>query len=146
MPLTIISLKNKTNKLRAFKAKEWELIHPEHFGTKQDPDYWKKERVVFKGVESKKIVGVLIGDYTAGVMYIDQLIVKHDQRSKGVGKALMDKAFELAKKANLHKIYLYTGNNWQAIQFYKSLGLAIEAEISNFYQNKDFVIMSKDLR
>ena len=144
--MKIVALKTKTSKVSDFRHYEWDLIHPEHFGTKQDKTYWKKEKFIFKAEDKGQIVGVIQGDYLAGVMFIDQLIVKNDLRNQGIGKARMKKAEEIAVKAKLHKIYLYTGTDWKAVQFYKSLGYITEAKIVNYYQKKDFWIMSKELK
>jgi hypothetical protein len=46
--IKITSLKVKSKKLREFGHNEWNLIHPEHFGTKQDADLWKKNKFFLK--------------------------------------------------------------------------------------------------
>jgi len=144
--ITITALKNKSRKIKDFRHHEWGLVHPKHFGTNQDANFWKKRKFIFKAEERKQIVGVIQGDWVAGVMYIDQLIVKSDWVGKGIGKALMLKAENLASENNLHKIYLNTGVNWKAVGFYESLGYKKEGKISNFYEHKNFWYMSKELK
>jgi len=145
MKIKIKALKTKSKKIKDFRHNQWELIHPEHFGTKQDSKLWKKRYFIFKAEAGRDIVGVIQGDWVAGVMYIDQLIIKSDRHGKGIGKSLMDKAENLAIKNKIHKIYLNTGVGWKAVKFYERLGYKKEAIIKNFYERKDFWIMSKDL-
>jgi len=45
--MKISQLKKQTNAFKKFSKKEWELVHPEHYGEKLDWRYWKKKRVPF---------------------------------------------------------------------------------------------------
>jgi N-acetylglutamate synthase-like GNAT family acetyltransferase len=81
----------------------------------------------------------------AGVMCIDQLIVKSDKHRQGVGRSLMDQIECLAHKNNIHKIYLMTGADWKSVGFYEYLGYKKEAKLNNLYEHKDFWVMTKDL-
>lgn len=146
MNIKITSLKNKSKKVSDFRRNEWGLVHPEHFGGKQDKELWTYRKFMFKAEENGKIVGSLDGNYLAGVMYIDQLIVKSDKRGLGIGKKLMDRAEVLAKKSKIHKMYLFTGVDWKSVKFYEALGYIKEAKINNYYEHKDFWFMSKEIK
>ena len=127
--MKIIALKTKPKKIKEFNRKEWELVHSEHFGTRQLYPYWDKKKFFFKAEEKNRVLGTLEGDYMAGVMYISQLIVAHDIRGFGIGVQLMNKAEKLAKDNKLHKIYLHTGINWKAVKFYEKLGFIKETKL-----------------
>lgn len=146
MKIRITELKTKSKRLKLFRKKEWGRVHPEHFGTKQDADLWKYNKFTFIAEEGNQIIGSINGDYLAGVMFIDQLIIKYNYRGKGIGKTLMEAAEKLAHKKRIHKIYLKTGIDWKAVGFYESLGYKKEARINNFYEQKDFWIITKDLK
>jgi len=143
--INIVSLKSKTKKIREFNKKEWESVHPEHFGRKQDRSYWDKKKFFFVAEENGEILGTLDGDYIAGVMYISQLIVGQEKRGLGIGRNLMAAAEDLAKKNRLHLIYLKTGVDWKAVSFYESLGYGKETRLNNFYEKKDFWVMVKEI-
>lgn len=146
MNIKITSLKSKPNKMREFNRKEWKLVHPEHFGSKQNINYWTKKKFAYKAEVDGKIAGTLNGNYMAGVMYLSQLIIAGGKRGLGIGKKLMDKAEKLAKDVRLHKIYLHTGSNWKAVKFYEKLGYIKETKLKNHYEHQDFWIMSKELK
>lgn len=56
--------------------------------------------------------------------YIGELVVKKEFRNQGVGKALMDKAYEWLKlQNNIKEVILEVWSfNKEALEFYKSLG------------------------
>ena len=56
-------------------------------------------------------------------MYIPELVVKKELRYSGVGKSLITKCIELAKKKNCYRIRLESGNERkESHRFYKGLG------------------------
>lgn len=143
--MKIISLKVKSKKIKEFNKREWKLVHPEHFGGKQSEKYWDKKKFLFKAEENGRIVGTLDGNYIAGVMCISQLIIRYDRKGLGIGTKLMEKAENLARKNKLHLIYLKTGVGWKAVKFYEKLGYKKEAKLNDFYEHKDFWIMTKNI-
>ena len=143
--MKIVRLARETKPSIKFKRKEWEFIHPEHYGVKMDWNYWDRKELVLKAVEKGKIIGVLVGDTLAGILDIGELIIDHTKRENGVGKKLMQEALSWAKGKKAHRTYLITGKDWKAIGFYKSLGFKITAELPNYYSKTDFVIMTKPL-
>lgn len=131
--------------MREFGRAEWFLVHPEHFGHKQDKKYWEKVKFNFCAKEGSEILGTLDGHYMGGVMYISQLIVGHRYRGQGVGRALMEAAEKIASKNRVHKIYLHTGIGWKAVDFYEKLGYQKEARLKNHYEGQDSWVMAKFL-
>lgn len=143
--MKIVRMKTKTKAMKKFGRAEWPKVHREHFGHEQDKKYWEKVKLCFCAKEGRRILGILDGYYRAGVMYISQLIVGHESRGRGVGRALMKKAEEIAEKNKVHKIYLYTGSGWRAIDFYEKLGYQKETRLKKHYEGRDFLVMSKFL-
>lgn len=125
-----------------FAKAAWAKADATHFGRKIQ---WAKEKKAFLAYEDGEIVGVLELTMQAGVMYIDEIIVKEELHRKGIGKMLMQKAEEVAKEKNLHKVYLDTGKDWPATKFYEALGYTKTGELPNHFEHADYVTYSKFL-
>ena len=143
--MEIFNTKTKTKAMKDFGRKEWAAVHREHFGHEQDRRYWTKVKFFLTAKEGREILGTVDGYYISGVMYVDTLIVAQAYRGKGIGETLMQEAEKIARRGNVHKIYLHTGQNWRAVDFYKNLGYNKEAALSNHYEHQDFWVMSKVL-
>ena len=108
------------------KYHEDELI--EHLKNEKKPIY------VF--VEENKVLGHLfleIREYESNVIipyktvFVDDLCVLSSERGKGIGKALMEFAFEYAKSIGAKDVTLNVWNkNEDALKFYESLGMNIQ--------------------
>ncbi|XP_062019338.1 uncharacterized protein LOC133735907 [Rosa rugosa] len=69
-------------------------------------------------------------------VYIMTLGVLAPYRGIGIGKKLLNHAFELCAKQNISEIYLHVQtNNDDAISFYKKFGFEITETIQNYYTN-----------
>ena len=56
-------------------------------------------------------------------MYVPELIVSQNYRSKGIGKKLIDSSIEFGKEKKCHRIRLESGNQRiESHKFYKHLG------------------------
>lgn len=143
--MKITFLKRSNKKLSEFKKREWEIIHPAHYGEKLDWNYWSVQKIRIKAEEKGKIVGGLSGHIMAGVFNIEELIVDHDKRGMGIGKVLMEEAEKFARKKRVHLMYLETGENWQALKFYEKLGYKKATLLKNYFSKKNFWLMLKYL-
>jgi len=134
----------KTSKelVKDFNEKAWHSVDLEHYGRRVE---WKERKFRFKALDGKRIVGTISGKFESWVLHIGALIVDKDERKKGIGKALMQKAEEFGARFGAHKIYLQTGKNWEERKFYESIGYKRETDLPNHYFNKDFVAYSKFL-
>jgi len=126
--------------IKAFNDGEWHDIDIEHYGK---PVEWIKKEFVFKATEKGKIIGSVEGKFSAGVIYIGQLVVAKDKRRYGVGRQLMEKVEKFGKQLHAHKIFLFTKEEWVAGKFYKSLGYKKTGDLPKHYLKIDFVIYSK---
>jgi diamine N-acetyltransferase len=90
--------------------------------------------------EEKKIIGYISYFYAyytwiGKSIYIDDIFLKEQYRKQGLGKKLIEKIFDLAKKENCKKVRWQVSSwNKKAISFYKSLG----ANIDNMELNCDY--------
>ena len=74
--------------------------------------------------------------YARSRFHIDQMSVKDGYRKQGIGKALMDKAFEIAREAKVKQVTLSVWTfNSGAIAFYDSTGF--KAAYQTMYVNLD---------
>ncbi len=136
-----IKLFDKLSKdAQVFVKEEWTHADFVHFGRVIQ---WKKETKALQAYENGVLVGVLELTIQAGVMYIDELIVKQERQGNGIGKFLMQKVEEIAKEQKLHKIYLDTGKNWPAVKFYESLGYQKTGELLKHFEQSDYIVFSK---
>ena len=101
----------------------------------------KKEKEFFNcfvaETEDKKIIGyaTYIFCYFTWVgksLYMDDLYIKPEFRSCGIGTKLIDKVISFAKDSGCHKVRWQVSNwNSPAITFYKKLGAIIEPDEQN---------------
>lgn len=119
-------------------------IRPDIFkdkGAKYNRDELSKllnndRKPIFVYEDNNKVVGHLfleIREYEANViipyksLFIDDLCVLKEYREQGIGKELMEYAFEYAKRIGARNIELNVWNkNDSAIKFYESLGLTVQ--------------------
>lgn len=58
---------------------------------------------------------------------IEDVVVSSDYRGKGIGRKLMEKLLDQAKKENLNDVLLFSGHHrTAAISLYKSLGFTLK--------------------
>ena len=119
-------------------------IRPDIFkdkGAKYNRDELSKlinndKKPIFIYEDNNKVIGHLfleIREYEANViipyksLFIDDLCVLKEYRGQGIGKELMEYAFEYAKRIGARNIELNVWNkNDSAIKFYESLGLTVQ--------------------
>ena len=133
-------LKKHNKKIRDFEKKEWDIADQEHYGKILD---WSSKKFAVVAYEKTEMIGVIEFSIKVGVADIQTLIVSSTERGKGIGKALLTKTEEIAKKNDAHKLHLITGKGWKAEDFYKNFGMLKTADLPNHYINRDFVAYSK---
>lgn len=136
-------IKTFKKSVKDFNEKAWHNVDFEHFGKRVE---WKEKKFRFKALKDERIVGTISGKFESGVLHVSALIVDADERGKGIGKALMQKAEDFGINLGAHKINLETGADWEARKFYESIGYHKEADLPNHYFHHDFVAYSKFLR
>jgi ribosomal protein S18 acetylase RimI-like enzyme len=132
--------KSSKTEIKPFNAKEWVATNVKHYGK---PDNWIEEEFVFKAVEDGEIVGTIYGEFAAGVLYIDDIVVAKDKRGSGIGRMLMEKAEEFGRTLKAHKSYLITWEDGAVTGFYEKLGYKKTGDFVNHYYHTDFVIYEK---
>jgi len=123
-----------------FNIKEWHNFDIEHYGKRVD---WVEEKFIYKATENDEIVGVVIGNFEAGVIYVDELVVAKSKLRNGIGKKLMEYIETYGKKHKAHKVHVITGKNWDAEKFYAALGYSKIAILPKHHFKKDFIVYEK---
>lgn len=131
---------HETKAIKDFAIRKWKIADFEHYGTIPD---WQSRHFLFEAKEQDKIVGILGCKVQLGVMDIEQVLVRKILRRQGIDKTLMREAEKFAKKLQVHKIHLITGEKWEAEYFYASLGFSKGTGLPHHFLKKDFVIYSK---
>jgi len=98
--------------------------------------YWGDELVGYCGMYHNTLISnpeILIPDYCK----IANIVVKKDFRRQGIGKALMLKMIDKAKKLGVDRTKLEVSINNPALKLYESLGFKIEKTEEGFYDDGD---------
>ncbi len=139
-----INVTNATDDaIKAFTKKEWKIADKAHYG--HDVDWNDSSTYYLRAMEDNQIVGVLYLVVRHGVAEVKDILVAHNLQGKGIGKQLMLKAEEIAKQEGSHKMFLQTGEDWDAKYLYESLGYKITGGQKNHHYHKNFVDYSKFL-
>lgn len=82
--------------------------------------------------ERKEIVGytnysIIYYSWVGKSLYLDDIYVRPSYRSKGIGKKLMNKVFDKAKREKCNRVRWQVSKwNSSAIEFYKKLGAIVD--------------------
>ena len=92
-----------------------------------DYDELAKDHVFIGAYDGGKCVGLaVLADDMFKYMYLDDLKVSREYRKQGIGKALIEKALEVAHERNYNGIYtIGQDNNVSACKFYLNVGFEI---------------------
>lgn len=123
------------------KEKLPEILNRDCYDTLFQP-YWNDVSAygVFEDEESTEPIAVLeiAREEWNNRLVITQLLVNEEQRGSGIGRLLIDKTVEIAKKEDFRLITLETQTcNIPAIEFYKKCGFSFAGTNLHFYSNDD---------
>ena len=127
--------------LEALKAKAWSVADKEHYGEIL-PEFFKEEFTLL-AKDGDGIVGYITVICDSGVAQIEPLMIHPDYKGKGIGSALLAEAEKLAKEKGIHKLWLETGEDWKAKEFYLKHGYTVRADLPNHTSGYNFVLMDK---
>ena len=87
------------------------------------------KKILVAQIDNSKIIGMISMVFLSRLnqntseMYVPELIVSQNYRSKGIGKKLINFSIELGKEKKCHRIRLESGNQRiESHKFYKHLG------------------------
>ncbi len=129
--------------LKPFEDEQWPLADEEHYG--HDLPAFRKDSRTIIASQDGRIIGFAEIFVDTGVAHLENIIVHAEERGKNVGAALLMKAEETAKALGVHKMKTETGATWGARAFYEKHGYVLRAELKNYYGNRDFVLLDKEI-
>ncbi len=142
--MKIIELNSDNIKLlQDFKDTEYPKVDKEHYG--ENLPNFETYEFTLTSKEDEKITGFIHIIVRLGIAYIDSLLVGEQFRKKGIGQKLVIEAETKAKFLGAHKIWLDTGLNWGAKEFYERLGYTIRTILPNDVAHQDCILMDKML-
>ena len=140
----MITVSRATKKdLNGWRVKEWDKVDLVHYGRSVK---WNEQEFMFKASEGGKLVGFITGKHEGGVLYISQIITTENNRSKGIGTMLVNRAEEYGKKHGAHKMWLITGKKWSENAFFQKVGFKKIGFLPDFHFHEDFVIYTKEIK
>lgn len=146
MNIDIVKLEDiDVSLLDKFKTEEWPEADREHYG-EHNLDFSKNfYTLVARNKADNKILAYVSFFTELGVAQIDSLIVGEKFRRNGLAKKLINTVEAQVKSLGVHKICLETGVDWKAKSLYEKLGYKTRAILPNYYANRDFVLMDKEI-
>lgn len=94
--------------------------------------------------ETGAVIGGLWGTSAVGWTYVDLVVVPEGLRGQGLGRQLLQKAEEIARKRGCKGMWLYTAT-FQAPGFYEKLGFERFGELPDYSAGHDNIYYFKRL-
>ncbi len=88
--------------------------------------------------------GAIVSKALWGALHIRHLFISPDCRGQGMGRTLMEKAFERGKELHCHFAYVET-LSFQALGFYQKLGFDLEFTRPGYDKGVSFHYLRKEL-
>ncbi len=130
-------------RMDVFNESAWTAADIEHYKD-TPPDFYKKE-IELVALNGDAIVGHCAIRIDTGVAQIEPLIVLTERKGQGIGNALLAEAETRAKAIGVHKLWLETGADWRAKDFYLKHGFTVRTELPNHIGGRTFLLMEKML-
>jgi GNAT superfamily N-acetyltransferase len=106
-------------------------------------DNHKLLNIILKN-KDKKIIGGILGGTYWGWLNIERFWIEEEYRNKGIGKKLLKKIEEEAKKRGCKHVHLDT-HDFQAREFYQKQGYTIRCELKDLPKGHSKYLMTKEL-
>ncbi len=94
--------------------------------------------------DGNDLIGGATGRDHLSQFYLDNIWVKEQLRSKGIGTKIHDEVITCAKNCGCRRVQLNTLNS-KAVAFYRKLGYEILAEIEGYVDSFSLYYMAKNL-
>lgn len=124
------------------QAKDTSLIHSDE--STSDIQESEDFEIMIVALDNGTFIGGVKGVVSKDSMYISQIVVCEEYRSRGIGRELMKRIETEAKQMNLYSLTLGT-LDFQALDFYKKLGFNIDFIKDNDPKGFKSYSMSKKL-
>ena len=106
---------------------------------------WHEQRHEIAAMRDDVVLGVLGLRIAASLAHVDSLMVDAHARRTGIGRALLERAEDLGKYYNAHKVTLEAPAHSAASAFFEACGYKIEAILPQHTWKLDVAVMRKFL-
>lgn len=132
-------------------------LHDINYWTTAEIMQWyidSEQRIAFSafvsenGIVSEKPVGIIVGEIEEeGRLWIELLTVDESQRRSGVATALIETMVQYGIKKQLRAVFVdLDDDNYEAEDFYKSVGFRKAGKISEYYYDyTDAIVLIRRL-
>ncbi len=100
--------------------------------------------IAFEIREGQNFIGCVVVQLFWGQLHIKYLVVEEPYRGKGIGRQLLEHAFEFGRNQGCTFVFVET-MNFQAPGFYERLGFQIELTRPGFDKNTSMHYLKRDL-
>lgn len=107
------------------------------------PDNHSPYNLIVRNDNDEFIAGIIAGTYW-GWLYVDILFVDESCRKGGIGKMLLEKVENEARKRGCHHVHLET-MSWQALGFYEKHGYKKVYTFKDLPKGHDKYLLIKEL-
>ncbi|GAC1308601.1 MAG: hypothetical protein NVSMB19_21900 [Vulcanimicrobiaceae bacterium] len=106
---------------------------------------WHEQRHEFAATIDGAIVGVLALRIAASLAHVESLIVAPEQRRRGIGGRLVERAETVANYYNCHKVTLEVPADYPARTFFEACSYKTEAILPQHTWKLDVAVLRKFL-
>lgn len=106
---------------------------------------WHEQRHEIAATRGGEIVGVLALRIAASLAHVDAFVVAPSERRHGIGRALLQRAENVANYYNCHKMTLEVPADGPARTFFERCGYRVDAILPQHTWKLDVAIMRKFL-
>lgn len=106
---------------------------------------WHEQHHEIAATRDGEILGVLRLRIAASLAHVDSFFVAADERGRGIGRAMLARAENVANYYNCHKVTLEVPADLPARAFFEACGYHVEAVLPQHTWKLDVAIMRKFL-
>ncbi|HMD02477.1 MAG TPA: GNAT family N-acetyltransferase [Candidatus Baltobacteraceae bacterium] len=106
---------------------------------------WHDQRHELAATRAGEVIGALDLRIAASLAHVESLLVAPAERRRGAGRALLERAEELANYYNCHKVTLEVPAEGAARAFFEACGYKLEATLPQHTFKLDVAVMRKFL-
>jgi len=103
-----------------------------------------EDPILFEMREGEKLMACVCVQIFWGQLHIKYMIVEEPYRNQGLGRTMMENAFEFGRTRGCTFAFVET-LNFQAPEFYQKLGFVVELERLGYTKGSSFFYMRKEL-
>jgi ribosomal protein S18 acetylase RimI-like enzyme len=106
---------------------------------------WHEQRHDFAAMDGDRTVGALQLRIAASLGHVERVVVLPESRRRGIGRALLDEAADIANYYNCHKMSAFVPHRSDAQRFFEACNYKEEAVLPQHTFKLDVAVLRKFL-